>query len=103
MNRFSNGKKMASFTGLTSSEYSTGEKVHRGRITGQSSKQVRVWLIQCAWRAIKKDPALLGKFNSVWGNSGSKKKAIVAVARKLAVRLWAIELAGKSYCVGVIK
>ncbi len=103
MNRFSTGKKIASFTGMTSSEYSTGEKVHRGRITGQSSKQVRVWLIQCAWRAIKIDPALLGKFNSVWRNSGSKKKAIVAVARKLAVRLWAIEIAGKSYCTGVIK
>ena len=103
MTRFSNGKKMASFTGLTSSEYSTGEQVHRGHITGQSSKQVRVWLIQCAWRAIKKDPVLLGKFRSVWKNSGSKKKAIVAVARKLAVRMWAIEIAGKPYCVGVIK
>ena len=109
MTRFSNGKKrtrppgMASFTGLTSSEYSTGEKVRRGRITGQSSKQVRVWLIQCAWRAIKKDPVLLGKFRSVWKNSGSKKKAIVAVARKLAVRMWAIELAGQTYCVGVVK
>lgn len=103
MTRFSTGKKIASFTGLTSSEYSTAERIRRGHITGQGSRQVRAWLIQCAWRAIRKDPVLLGKFRSVWRNSGSKKKAIVAVARKLAVRMWAIELAGKPYCVGIVK
>jgi transposase len=103
LRRFHDGKKLASFTGLTSSEYSTGDRIHRGRITGQGSRQVRAWLIQCSWRAIRRDPVLLGKFNSVWKNSGSKKKAIVAVARKLAVRMRAIELAGQTYCLGVIE
>jgi transposase len=87
MARFRTGKHMASYTGLTSREYSTGETVRRGRITGQSSEYVRSWLIECAWRAIKKDPVLLDKFRAVWSNSGSKKKAVVAVARKLAVRM----------------
>jgi transposase len=103
LTRFPDGKRMASFTGLTSSEYSTGDRIHRGRITGQGSRQVRAWLIQCSWRAIKRDPVLLGKFNSVWKNSGSKKKAIVAVARKMAVRMRAIELAGQTYSLGVIE
>jgi transposase len=102
LRRFSDGKRLASFTGLTSREYSTGETIHRGRITGQSRGEVRAWLIQCAWRAIKLDPVLLGKFQQVAHRSGSKKKAIVAVARKLAVRMRTVELTNTPYCPGVI-
>jgi transposase len=103
MTRFKTGKHIASFTGLTCSEYSTGDTIRRGRITAQSSESLRSWLIESAWRAIRKDPVLLGKFQNVCRNSGSRKKAIVAVARKLAVRLWAIETTGQSYCLGVIE
>jgi transposase len=103
ISRFESGKHLASYAGLTSSEYSTGETIHRGRITRQGSGQVRAWLIQCAWRAICRDPILREKFHAVWGNSGSKKKAIVAVARKLAVRMRAIELAKEPYLLGVIE
>lgn len=103
MSRFGDGKRLASFVGLTSREYSTGETIRRGQITGQGNAQVRAWLIQCAWRAIRLDPVLLAKFQRVWKNSGSKKKAIVATARKLAVRMRAIELADQEYGVGIIK
>ena len=103
LSRFPSGKHFASFTGLTASEYSTGESIHRGRITCQGSGNIRSWLIQSAWRAIKLDPVLLDKFQSVWRNSGSKKKAIVAVARKLAVRIRAVELTGQPYTIGVIE
>ena len=103
MYRFANGRKIASFTGLTCSEYSTGETIHRGRITGQSSERIRAWLIQCAWRAINIDPVLLKKFRDVWKHSGSKKKAIVAVARKLAVRMRALDRSQDPYVIGVIE
>ena len=103
LSRFGDGKRLASFVGLTSREYSTGETIHRGRITCQGNAQVRAWLIQCAWRAIRLDPVLLAKFQRVWKNSGSKKKAIVATARKLVVRMRAIELVDQEYCVGIIK
>lgn len=103
LSRFGSGKQFASFTGLTSREYSTGETIHRGHITGHGNGQVRGWLIQCAWRALSRDPVLSEKFNAVRNNSGSKKKAIVAVARKLAVRMRALELADQPYCVGVIE
>ena len=103
LSRFANGKKMGSFTGLTGCEYSTGDTVRRGRITKQSSPQIRAWLIQCAWRAIKCDPVLLDKYRRVKKHSGSKKKAIVAVARKLAVRMRAVEMTGMPYSPGVIE
>ncbi|MFC1724636.1 IS110 family transposase [candidate division KSB1 bacterium] len=103
MNRFRNGKSISSFTGLTSSEYSTGETTRKGRITSQGSRSVRGWLIQCSWASIKKDPALLTKFQNVYNNSGSRKKAIVAIARKLSVRIRAIELKDQPYEIGVIE
>ena len=101
--RFKSGKHLGSYIGLTSSEYSTGDSVRRGRITGQGRGQVRAWLIQCAWRAIRIDPVLLRKFRAVWAHSGSKKKAIVAVARKMAARIWAIEMKKEPYQIGVIR
>jgi len=103
LSRFPSGKEFGSFTGLTSSEYSSGESICRGSITKQGSRQVRAWLIQCAWRAIKYDPVLLSKYQSVRSNSGNERKAIVAVARKLAVRMRAVELSGEPYCAGVIE
>lgn len=101
MSRFKTGKHIASFTGFTSREYSTGDNIRRGRITGQSSESVRAWIIQCAWVSIKRDAALLEKFRNVWKNTGSKKKAIVAVARKLTVRMRAIELCEQPYCIAI--
>lgn len=103
LSRFPSGKSFACYTGLTSREHSSGEAVHRGRITGQGSGVVRGWLIQCAWRALKKDPVLWDKFERVRSRSGSKKKAIVAVARKLAVRLRAIDVARQMYVPAVIE
>lgn len=101
--RFGSNKQLGSWLGLTASEYSSGERTCRGRITRQGRGQVRAWLVESAWVAIRKDPVLLDKFRRVWGNSGSKKKAIVAVARKLAGRIRALELQGETYEIGVIK
>lgn len=103
LSRFRTGKHFGSYVGLTSSEYSTGESRRQGRVTKQSSPQVRSWLIQCAWRAIKKDAVLLDKYQRVLKNSGSKNKGIVAVARKLAVRMRAVELSKQPYCLAIIE
>ena len=66
LHRFASGKKMGSFTGFTSCEYSTGDRIRRGHITKQSSSRVRGWLIQCSWRAIKRDPVLLRKYMRIF-------------------------------------
>jgi transposase len=48
--RFNNEKQVSAYFGLTPSEYSSGENVHRGRITGQGNTMLRALLIQAAWR-----------------------------------------------------
>lgn len=98
--RFSRKEDFAKFTGLTPSEHSSGETIRKGTITKQGNRSVRGWLIECAWAAIKKDPELLDKFNRVRCRNGNKKKAIVAVARVLAVRLRAVLISQTPYTIG---
>lgn len=98
---FGSGKKIASFVGLTCSEYSSGETERKGRITGMGF--IRSTLIENAWISIRKDPVLLAKFSRIWRSSGSKKKAIVGVARMLIVRLRSCMIAGAPYSLGVVR
>jgi transposase len=76
LSRFKTGNALASYVGLATSEYSTGDTIHKGGITKQGNRFIRSLIIQCAWAAIRKDPALLKKFQDVWKHSGSKKKRL---------------------------
>lgn len=86
MSQFENERQLFSYTGLTPSEHSSGESVRRGHITRQGNARVRCILCEAAWLAIRKDQSLRDFFNNLYPRSG-KKKAIVAVARKLVGRI----------------
>ena len=101
--RFARKEDFASFLGMVPSDYSSGEQEHRGHITRQGNRAVRRWLVESSWVAIRYDPVLLDKFRRVLRSCGSKKKAIVAVARKLALRLRRALLNGEPYAVGVVE
>jgi len=103
MSRFGRKEEFASFLGLVPSDYSSGDREHRGHITKQGNRSVRGWLTESAWVAIRYDPVLLDKYRRVLRNCGSKKKAIVAVARKLALRLRMVLLSGEPYVLGVVE
>ena len=100
--RFSRKESFANFLGLIPSEQSSGETEHKGHITKQGNRQVRAMLIESSWTAIKYDPVLYDKFNRVIKNCGSKKMAIVAVARKLALRLRTLLLNDQFYKIGLV-
>jgi transposase len=103
VSRFGRKEEFASFLGMVPSDYSSGEQERHGHITKQGNRSVRGWLVESSWVAIRHDPVLLEKFRRVLRSCGSKKKAIVAVARKLALRLrWAL-LSGQPYTVGVVE
>lgn len=89
----SNVRQIAGFLGLVSSEHSTGDKVNRGEITRSGDRRLRNKLIQCAWTAIRKDPELRAFYRGVYARQAKKvaaRKAIVAVARKLTTRMYAV-------------
>jgi transposase len=101
LERFHRKEEFSSFLGLVPRDYSSGEQDHKGHITKQGNRLVRSWLIECTWRALKYDPVLLEKFNRVVRSSGSRKKAIVAVSRKLANRLRTVLIKETPYVIGM--
>jgi transposase len=102
VSRFDRKEDFSAFLGLIPSDYSTGEQDRRGHITRQGNRQVRSWLVESAWVAIRYDPVLLKKYKNIVSRCGSSKIAIVAVARKLAIKLRAVLLSGKVYEVGLL-
>ena len=88
-----NVRSIAGFLGLVSSEHSTGDKVNRGSITRAGDSRLRNKLIQSAWVAIGKDPELRAFYRRIFERHPKKvaaRKAIVAVARKLTTRMYAV-------------
>ncbi len=86
LSQFANERQLFSYTGLTPSEFSSGDTVRKGHITHQGNKRVRGLLTEVAWIAIKKDRHLKEFFERLYPRTG-KKKAIVAVARKFIGRI----------------
>jgi len=97
-----NGKQIAGFLGIVSSEHSTGEKENRGEITRSGDSRLRNKLIQSAWTAIKKDPELRDFYRRIYQRHPKKvaaRKAIVAVARKLTQRIYVVLKEQRPYLV----
>jgi transposase len=87
--RFATADSIAHYLGLTPSQYSSGEVDHRGHVLKASLGSVRGWMVQCAWAGLKAEPpdaALKQCFERLAPRVG-RKRAIVAVARRLALRL----------------
>ena len=101
MKQFSNEKKLYSFTGLTPREHSSGEHTWKGHITHQGRSVLRKVLTQAAWKAIKKDISLHAIFERIAKNAG-KKRAIIAIARRLIGRIRSCFLNGCLYEMGKV-
>jgi transposase len=95
--RFKNRRQVGSYTGLCPGEYSSGNTRLQSCVTKHGNPRLRAALVETAWRlvrfqpdyrAVKKWRHLLAKGALVTG--AARKKAIVAVARQLAVDLWRI-------------
>jgi transposase len=97
MKQFKNEKQLFSFTGLTPSEYSSGEHIRQGNISRQGNSILRNILIEAAWVAIHKDPSLKEIFIRL-SNRG-KKRAIVGIARRLIGRIRSCLLNRKMYVI----
>jgi transposase len=95
--RFATAESLPNYLGLTPREYSSGAIMHRGRVRKCGPGSVRAWLVQCAWAALRsgKDTGLVECFERIQRRAG-RKRAIVAVARKLALRLRARWLESQS-------
>jgi len=96
MSRFKNERAIASYTGLTPSEYSSGEHTRKGSITRQGSSRIRHMLVEVTWRAVTKNPEFKKQFDGIAHRRG-KKKAVVAMARRMIIKMRACLRDGVEY------
>jgi transposase len=89
----SNKRQIAALLGLVPVENSTGDRTVRGSITRLGDPAARGKLIECAWTAIRIDPELKKFYDRIRSRHPlhlGARKAIVAVARKLTVRIYSV-------------
>lgn len=92
--RFGGRRQVGGYSGLCPSEYSTGTRRRQGSISKHGNPRIRHLLVEAAWRLLRWQPDYppLKKLRSAVG-ARARKRAVVAVARRLAIDLWRIHTA----------
>ena len=90
ISRFRNAKAVCAYAGLVPVVRQSGERKSKDmKITKEGSGLLRWALVEAAWRLVGKSPKWAALFARLMHRSG-KKRAIVAVARKLLCVLYAM-------------
>jgi len=85
--RFPTPAHLSSWVGLAPRVRQSSDTCHYGKITKQGNRLVRWALVQCAHVAVRWDPHWAEVYERISSRAG-KKKAIVAVARKMLVTIY---------------
>lgn len=89
--RFATGKQVSAYAGLVPKQFQSGETDRRGRITRRGPALLRKLLVECAWCSLRYNAWARRVYLRLSGGGKVKKKqAIVALARKILVRAWAM-------------
>jgi transposase len=89
--RFRTGKQVSAYAGLVPRQYQSGEMDRRGRITKRGPAVLRKLLVECAWAMLRYNAWARATWMRLTKNGTTRKKpAIVALARRLLVRCWAM-------------
>ncbi len=94
--RFCRSRKLVSYLGLNPSEESSGGRRRTGAISKQGNTMLRWLLVEAAQRAARCDPALRQDYQRLKFRRGHAV-AKVAIARKLAVRMYWMLRSGADY------
>ena len=86
INRFYTFDQFASFVGLVPSLHGSGDKTIEQGLTKRRNRYLRHLIVEAAWVAVRKDPALLLAFNQLTRRM-KKQDAIIRIAKKLLRRI----------------
>jgi len=100
--RFKRLDELCNYVGLVPSMHGSGEKMETGEMIKRGRKELKIMLIEAAWIAVRKDPALMAKFNELRSKM-NKNKAIIRIARKLLNRIRSILINQRPYEMNVIE
>jgi len=98
LTRFQEGRQVAAYCGLDPVEHSSGETIRHRGISKQGNRLLRTLLVEAAWSAIRPhQDSDLRRFYFHLASHKPAGVAIVAVARKLALRLFRMWKNGIDY------
>lgn len=93
---FRHARELASHIGFTPSEWSSGGRSRKGHITHWGSAHLRRILVEAAWSWVRFDEDAKRCFHRIHSGKSSKK-AIVGMARRLGIAMWAMVKKGEPY------
>lgn len=93
---FDRAESVGCYLGLTPSEWSSGGHRRLGHIHRMGNAHLRRVLVEAAWGMVRWDESARRHFQGLRGRMGAKK-AIVAVARRVGIGLWASMVRGKEF------
>jgi transposase len=96
--RFSSGRQVSNYAGMTPRVDSSGESTKLGGITKCGCSALRAVLVQAAWAAVKAGGTnpLKEKYNELIVRRG-KGRAIVAIARRILELMWVVSTRNERY------
>lgn len=100
--RFLRLDELCYYVGLVPRMYGSGEKMVTGKMIKRGRKDLKIMLIEASWEAVRKDPALMVKFNELTSRM-NKNKAIIRIARKILSRIRYVLMEQQPYEISIIK
>lgn len=97
---FATEKQVGKHFGLSPRLYNSGKTTKSLGITFTGNRRLRHAMIQAAWRWVGKDEHAKRRYQHLVRSTGCPQKAIVGVARKLAIIMWKMRLDGTEYIRG---
>lgn len=99
--RFKTLDQLYNYAGLVPDTADSGDtKITKG-ITARRNEYLRTALVESSWTVVRKDPALLMKYNELCKRM-NKNKAIIRISKHLLSRIRFVLLNEKEYVTGVV-
>ena len=90
VSRFKKDDNYLSYIGLVPNVNASGEKAYYGQLSKRGNKRLRTALVLSAWMAIRSSERMLTKYQACKAQGKASNKAIIKVARKLALVMKAV-------------
>jgi transposase len=89
--RFKSARQLSAYLGLVPRQYQSGQIDRNGRISKRGPRLLRTLLLECAWCSVRYNRWAKQTYERIHGGQPTrKKKAGIAMARKIAVVAWAL-------------
>lgn len=102
INRFRSLDRLNSYIGMVPNVYASGDSEKVGHLTHRGNDQLKCQLVESAWTAIRKDPALMLCYQDLTKRMVASK-AIIRIVRKLVNRVRYVLKNQQPYVTGVVQ